>query len=360
MKFKSSIARFCVSGGTLAMLVSALVAGGWFGVANLQAQTDPPPVNPPQTTQAESKIPKASGSQEEQAPDPRFQIPDTDDVATLKKFAAQLAETNVGTREEFVQRKAAMLAVARRIVGLTRPQKNAAYFEAMQELLLLEWGGRYDPDFSKQLLAYLKEKNQLDATDLHLLQRSMLYVPQESQAAVAQQVIQTLRAIENRFSEAAVEKVISQLEGMLRFNQLVGQEMKLIATDTQGEAFDLKDLQGKVVLVDFWATWCQPCLAEHEKLEQVFAKYADHGFEIVGISLDRDRQQLDSFLEEHEVAWTTLYADGGQSEAAEFYGIQSIPLMILIGRDGKVISNSANKDLERRLSELFPEVKDGQ
>jgi thiol-disulfide isomerase/thioredoxin len=112
------------------------------------------------------------------------------------------------------------------------------------------------------------------------------------------------------------------------------------------------------VLVDFWATWCGPCIAEIPNVLEQYEKYHDKGFEVVGVSLDQDREALEKFVAEQKIPWPILFekpeGEGWQHPLATFYGITGIPTVVLIGRDGKVITLDARGEkLGDRLDELF-------
>src|SRR5205085_2372918 len=102
--------------------------------------------------------------------------------------------------------------------------------------------------------------------------------------------------------------------------------LKFTALD--GRAIELMALRGKVVLLDFWATWCTPCIAELPKLKEVYARYHDRGFELIGISLDRaeDRQKLVDFIARENLSWPQHF-DGKlwQNEVARQYAINAAP-----------------------------------
>ncbi|MCZ6493151.1 MAG: thioredoxin-like domain-containing protein [Planctomycetota bacterium] len=115
------------------------------------------------------------------------------------------------------------------------------------------------------------------------------------------------------------------------------------ATDpVTGEKFALKDLRGKVVLIDFWATWCPPCIRELPNVKRTYKKYEDQGFEIVSISLDTDRRKFKSFVSRQRMDWYHVMDGGGWStRLAKKYNIHSIPAMFLIDTEGVCISDSA-------------------
>ena len=122
-----------------------------------------------------------------------------------------------------------------------------------------------------------------------------------------------------------------------------------------GETISLKDLRGEVVLLDFWATWCGPCRPEIPRIREAYLKYHDRGFEVIGISLDKDRKKLEKFIKDNEVSWPQVFdGNGWKSELAKLYGVHSIPRAILLNRETRVYTSKARgKELDRALAELF-------
>lgn len=126
-------------------------------------------------------------------------------------------------------------------------------------------------------------------------------------------------------------------------------------TDTAGQPLSLAKYKGKVVLVDFWATWCGPCVAELPKVLEAYNKYHDKGFEIVGISLDKDKSALEKFAKENGMTWVQYFDGAGwEGKLVQKYGITSIPATYLLDGDGKVIAaDLRGPALEAELEKRF-------
>jgi thiol-disulfide isomerase/thioredoxin len=109
-------------------------------------------------------------------------------------------------------------------------------------------------------------------------------------------------------------------------------------TDVTGKPLSVAQYKGKVVMLDFWATWCGPCRAELPNVIATYAKYHDQGFEIIGVSLDEDKDAMVKYTQENKMTWPQ-YFDGlrWENKLAGKYGIEAIPATILIDAQGKII-----------------------
>ena len=152
------------------------------------------------------------------------------------------------------------------------------------------------------------------------------------------------------------KKLFAALEGILN-RPLLGGTLDIAFTALDGAKVDLAAMKGKVVLVDFWATWCAPCVASQPKLAEAYEKFHDKGFEVIGISLDRvgDKAQVQSFVKKKNLAWPQAFGVEGRSdEFANKYGINGIPATFLIGKDGKIAAlDVGGHELEIKLEELL-------
>ena len=126
------------------------------------------------------------------------------------------------------------------------------------------------------------------------------------------------------------------------------------AVDAGGKTVALSSVvgKGKWVLVDFWATWCGPCRAELPYLKAAYKKYADKGFVIYGVSLDRKAEDWVSFVKDNEMTWINVLDEGGK--AAAVYGVRYIPSNFLVSPEGKIVATGLRGEgVGEKLAEIF-------
>lgn len=147
-------------------------------------------------------------------------------------------------------------------------------------------------------------------------------------------------------------------ESMLKQNQLaVGTSAPEISMNTpEGKVLPLSSLQGKVVLIDFWASWCGPCRAENPNVVNAYKKYVSKGFDVYSVSLDKDAEKWKQAIQKDGLIWKNHVSDlkYWQSPVVQLYNFNSIPTNILIDKKGKILAkNLRGEDLEKKLAEIF-------
>jgi len=297
-----------------------------------------------------------------------FVVPQGNDVAKLARFLQRLTEFRPSSQDDIriYERKAplAMRKAAEKIVALEKDTKSAAYRTARRHLLreqasqVSENEGASDADRKKVLDELVKfiasgEPTSADAQLAVGYAVNLEYAPARELAAEAYSKLGQIFAESKDADLASRGKML--LGAAKRLN-LVGQSFELKGTTLEGEPFDIASLKGKVVLIDFWATWCGPCLAEYPNIKKNFEAYKGQGFQVVGVSIDHDRPALEEYIAKTKIPWPTLHdkENEGKHPATIEYGIFGIPNVILIGKDGKVVSTRARgAELGRHLEDLL-------
>jgi thiol-disulfide isomerase/thioredoxin len=151
-----------------------------------------------------------------------------------------------------------------------------------------------------------------------------------------------------------------RVAGLQKLRDAVGKPFELSFTDAiSGKKISTADLKGKVIVVDFWATWCGPCVGEMPKMKKLYAEYKDKGVEFIGVSLDEPENQgglkaLKEFVAKNEIGWPQYYqGNAWDSEFSRGWGINSIPRVFVIDADGKLFSTQGRGQLETMLPELI-------
>jgi len=155
---------------------------------------------------------------------------------------------------------------------------------------------------------------------------------------------------------AATDEIKTSAVSQLKKLEAVGKPIDLRFTAVDGREVDLSKLKGKVVLIDFWATWCGPCVGELPHVKDAYDQQHPKGFEIVGVSLDREKESLTAFVSGHKMDWPQFF-DGlaWQNKFALQFGIESIPAMWLIDKKGNLRDINARAGLSDKIGKLMAE-----
>ena len=303
-------------------------------------------------------------------PKNRYQVPEGDAPA-LVKFIDSLFSYKPQTTDEMlvfrVNAPKAIKLAAKKILELEEDDNSAVARQAINATLRLDLGklrggtAKEQQEYYKQVAKYVADGKSLGQPELALAYTTGQLLKETGNEELAAEANAKFGAAFEKSDDETIARYGKMMSGVARRLMLLGKEMKIDGTTLDGDKFDWKAYRGKVVLVDFWATWCGPCVQELPNVLANYEKYHDKGFEVVGISLDEDRERLERFVVERKLPWVCLFEEGtGTSNpVAEYYGVTGIPTVMLVDREGKVVSMSAHgRELERQLVKLLGPVGD--
>ncbi|KAA9357577.1 MULTISPECIES: TlpA family protein disulfide reductase [Larkinella] len=162
-------------------------------------------------------------------------------------------------------------------------------------------------------------------------------------------LIFSLLSANTTFSQA---QAVREAEGKLESGQ---QAPDLVLSDKQNKPVHLLSYKGNVVLVDFWASWCDHCRQEHVRLKEIYDQYKDRGLQIVSISIDKNPKAWRKALQKAELPWMQLTDRvGSRNIIGPQYGTNSIPINLLIDKNGYVLRKGLHgTELDRQLALVF-------
>jgi peroxiredoxin len=211
-------------------------------------------------------------------------------------------------------------------------------------LLAKHKGEKTDEVAQIQLMEAMLYLQVLDNSDkgIQLIKQLKTDFPDSKPARNADQILESVK------KQAEAKKIQAALAEGSKFPDFSEK-------DTAGKPLSIANYKGKVVLLDFWATWCGPCVHELPNVIKTYDAYHKQGFEIIGISLDKDQEKLASFTKEKSMTWVQ-YFDGlvWQNKLATKYGITSIPATFLLDGQGTIIGKDLRgEDLDKTVAKAL-------
>jgi len=155
-------------------------------------------------------------------------------------------------------------------------------------------------------------------------------------------------------SDPKIGRIVSKAKGELKKREALGKPLAMSFMALDGKKVDLAEMKGKVVLIDFWATWCGPCVREIPSVKKTYDALHKQGFEIIGISMDSDKKKLEDFLAKNDMPWPQFFdGKGWKTSLAVEHGISSIPAMWLVDKEGNLVDQNARSGLEEKVKKYL-------
>ena len=289
-----------------------------------------------------------------------YEVPEGD-AQELAQFILRLNGFRATTQKELSEHREkarpAVKAAALRIIKLDKNLSSQSRHLAVQiiisdRLMSLEKGQR--PEMEK-LVKVLRRHLQTRVPSRADFQFVKFVASHLETLESPDMAIQALRTSADVFIHNRNPHVVlsgQMLTGMARRLELSRNEIRVFGRTLKGEKFDWAQFRGKLVLLDFWATWCGPCKQQMPLLIQLHKAYHDRGFEIIGINMDQRSDSLRKFLQSNPLPWPMLYDSqtNPDESLSLYYGVMALPSMFLVDQDGKVISlNARGRHLQKLL-----------
>jgi peroxiredoxin len=159
-----------------------------------------------------------------------------------------------------------------------------------------------------------------------------------------------------QFIDDQIAGINAQYQSLSANTSEGGKAPEINLNDTNGKPLALSSLKGKVVLIDFWASWCMPCRQENPNVVKMYNKYKEKGFTVYSVSLDESKDAWLKAIKDDNLSWPNHVSDlkGWQSSAAALYSVSSIPATFLLDKEGNIIAqNLRGPELEQKLQEIL-------
>lgn len=316
-----------------------------------QAQSNP--------AQGTASTAQASGQPAADFPD--LTIPDNADVATLQSILAKAKQARPVTGENYKSQQNAIKTAAAKLVGLlkkdSREYQQAEVDVITSSVALLTFFSEKDQaELTKQLVDFLKNRKQLSMQDVQtgLTAAGMLELrPQKQPAHDVYSVLDELLKDDKR---PEMQSMRINVQGSIRRLEMLGRKFEFQASSIAGQSLKAEDFAGKFLLVNFFASWSPPSVAELQLIKAQHEKYSGKGLTVVSVCVDEARPALDNILKQQPLPWAVVHDNAANplDRLQLKYGIASLPVGFLVNKEGTVISLEArNEELVRLMQILF-------
>lgn len=290
---------------------------------------------------------------------PDLAIPQKATVAEIDAIINTAKAIRPESSEQYEAMQKAIRDASQQLMRLIKDKENARYRQAELDNIsasILLMSEDNQEKTLEQVHKFLRSKDTLSIPDVQtgMMAAAVLELqPDKNPARDTYALMDDLLKDDEREEMQALRV---NLNANIRRLELLGSKFELVADTIDGQKLDIEDLKGKYVIVDFFATWCGPCLEEVPRLKTQYEKYQSKGLEVVGISLDESKASLQTYLDKSLLTWPIIHdAESDPMKRMQVrYGISQLPTVLLLNKEGVVVSLEARgAELERLMQMLF-------
>ncbi len=294
---------------------------------------------------------------------PELTIPPSANTEQLAQFLTTAKTARPSNPQQYQAMQTAIRDASKQLMKLLEGKKDSPEYQQAEldtitssVALMTYFGEDAKKKTLEQVHAFLNSRKELSLQDVQtgMLTAAMLELqPDKTPARDTYKLMYDLLEKDER---EEMQSLRINLQASIRRLELLGNKLELDTSTIQGKPIKIEDFAGKFVIVDFFATWCEPCLAEIPRVQKQYAKYQAKGLEVIGISIDEDAEQLEKFLERAQLPWPIIH-DNHENPLQRLqmkYGISQLPTVLLLNKEGTVVSLAARgAELERLMQMLF-------
>lgn len=282
----------------------------------------------------------------------------------LDKVIATAKGIRPGSPDQYSAMQTAIRDVSKQLMTVLKdknlPRYKQAQLDSMSASLALStfFGDEARAKVFEQLKQMLKERETLSIEDVQMALIAAANLELNPNKKDARDIYALLDELLVEDKREEMQSMRINLQSSLRRIDLLGNKFQFEYKDVRNKPVKTEDFAGKFLIVDFFASWCQPCLSEVPRLKKHAAKYKDKGLEVLAISLDESREGLDKYLASAELPWQVIHDNAADPlERLQLkFGIAALPTVLLLNKEGTVVSLEARgAELDRLMEMIFEE-----
>jgi len=347
MSFSSTSLRYL-------RLLLALVCGASIGL-RIYAQDS-----------AKTAVEKPSGEATKPVPElsplPDLSFSANSSAESLEKVISSAKAIRPGSAEQYRAMQTAIRDASKQLITVLKdknlPRYKQAQLDSMSASLLLAtfFGEEARAKVVEQMKQMLKDRETLSIEDVQMAIFAAANLELNPNKKDARDIYSLLDELLTEDKREEMQSMRINLQSSIRRIDLLGKKFEIEYKDVQDKVVKTEDFAGKFVIVDFFASWCQPCLSEVPRLKKYAAKYKEKGLEVLAISLDETRETLDKYLVGAELPWQVIHDNAADPlERLQLkFGVAALPTVLLLNKEGTVVSLEARgAELDRLMEMIF-------